>query len=760
MGLFDEVSRRLRGGDKKLAESPLVVSRRTKEIGAPGVENFSGYITQDFNDLFNGDQATEIFDKMRKSDATVQATLKAVKLPIMSAEYTVESADSNDSKQNDIAEFIRINLFKNLEGGFASFWREALGHLDFGHYPFEKVYEVRDGQVWLKKLAPRLPTTIQKWTIAGDKPGITQLLPSVDKNDKNQSSNREIPMEKLVLFVNEKEGNNYQGVSILRSAYKHWYMKDALYRIDAIKHERGAGILHIGLPAGSSAEDRANAEELGEFFKVNEKSHIVTPSPEWKLEMITNGISDQSAALMESVKHHDRQIMVNILAQFLDLGSGSGGSYSLSQDQSSFFTLANRAIANYMTEVINKEVVKELVILNFGAQEEYPRLTAQGIGEIDYDEMSQVLERLTNAGLVKNDAQFKVWIAKTFGFPMVTVEDFEDDDDDDMPAPPAEPEEEDEPQDDDMAPDVDEEEIERELAERQYFRPLTYAEERVELAEVDDFFKKNEQEVEQVLADATEEQKQKLLKQAEKLLDSGEIAAVTGVSAALTASTVATLRNKVKESLEEGKKQAAREVDAEIPVTKSGKKKAVNTKLDLMLRRRQRALEAAVQERLLTLMSNGVGKPASMAELERVIDDVTSKQNKQIAGQVVVDSFDEGRNIVFENKRADLHGLQRSEVLDQKTCNVCLSLDGRVLSPNDPFTNIGQVHTHCRGIWVAVLKTDAELPTVKQLPKTLKNRFETIEGVPNTNNFKQMKQPIVRKGSRVDQKIKDGDLEV
>ena len=91
---------------------------------------------------------------------------------------------------------------------------------------------------------------------------------------------------------------------------------------------------------------------------------------------------------------------------------------------------------------------------------------------------------------------------------------------------------------------------------------------------------------------------------------------------------------------------------------------------------------------------------------------------------------------------------------------MCMSLDGRVLAPRDPFTQIGQIHTNCRGMWVAILKSDQELPPAKTLPKSISGRFRTVDGVPFTNDLDNLKKPIVRKGSALDRKIDDGDIEV
>jgi len=45
-------------------------------------------------------------------------------------------------------------------------------------------------------------------------------------------------------FTNGKEGENWEGVSLLRPAYKPWFMKSTLEKIDAIAHERQS----LGVP--------------------------------------------------------------------------------------------------------------------------------------------------------------------------------------------------------------------------------------------------------------------------------------------------------------------------------------------------------------------------------------------------------------------------------------------------------------------------------------------------------------------------------
>lgn len=39
----------------------------------------------------------------------------------------------------------------------------------------------------------------------------------------------QIPGSKLLIFVNEREGDNWWGTSMFRSAYQHWYHKSKYY---------------------------------------------------------------------------------------------------------------------------------------------------------------------------------------------------------------------------------------------------------------------------------------------------------------------------------------------------------------------------------------------------------------------------------------------------------------------------------------------------------------------------------------------------
>ena len=190
------------------------------EIGGTGTPIFSRAIMPaDYNPELNAPACYDVYDRMRMGDGQVRAALAAVKLPILRAFWQVEPA-SDSAEDREIAEFCDTDL-DSMAIPFISYLRQALLHLDYGSMPFEKCWSLgADRRVHLTKLAPRLPRTIVEWQV-DDNGGLTGVKQGAFTGDRYREVT--IPAEKLLLFVNDQEGSNYRGVSILRAAYKHWY---------------------------------------------------------------------------------------------------------------------------------------------------------------------------------------------------------------------------------------------------------------------------------------------------------------------------------------------------------------------------------------------------------------------------------------------------------------------------------------------------------------------------------------------------------
>src|SRR5579884_585546 len=287
--------------------SPTKMDAELGERGRSGTYIFSGIITQEeYNADLIRTQALWNYDVMRRSDATVKAALLAMVLPIMGTDWSIQEASSDDDHIMQ-ANFIRRELF-GRRVVWSDFLREALLMLPFGFSVFEKVLEWTDythtpapiepevdpkaepvfdanGKeikpepiqppdkqmklIGLAKLASRKQRSIYKWQMSNGEPGIHQILPG---------ANYDIPWDKLVIFTNEREGDNYEGISVLRAAYKHWYLKDKFYLIDAIKNEKQSlGILEIEPPEGADEDMVNDAITAAQQLRANEMGYFKHP---------------------------------------------------------------------------------------------------------------------------------------------------------------------------------------------------------------------------------------------------------------------------------------------------------------------------------------------------------------------------------------------------------------------------------------------------------------------------------------------------
>lgn len=396
--------------------SQTIIKNLTKTFGDSGTQRYSGFFLEEPNSQWRDEQRVDIVEEMRRSDGAIKAVLNAIKAPMLAAEWYIEAQDEKMKK------FVDDNLF-HMKRTWKDFQREAFSYMDFGHYCFELIFEKnKQGGFTLSDLAPRIPRSILKWEISDGKPGITQILRTNDS--EIEGSMAEIPLSKLLVLTNDKEGDDITGQSILRAAYKHYKYKDILYRIQGIAAERwGVGIPVVILPSNYSTEEGAKAEEMARNMKSNEKAYIILPK-DWEVKILTPTGNPEGTSIESAIQHHSTQILMSVLASFLGLGSGNTGSFALSKDQSSFFIKHVEDKCNYFCEQITEQVIKRLVYINFGKDVEVPRLRFQPLGDINFQEMSTVLKNLSDTGFIDpQNTNMKEFTRKMFKLPEMTEEE-------------------------------------------------------------------------------------------------------------------------------------------------------------------------------------------------------------------------------------------------------------------------------------------------------------------------------------------------
>lgn len=363
------------------------------ELGDSGVQIFNGIISSDeYRPELRGRYAIKMYEEMRRGDATVHAGLMAVKYPIISVTWNTESG-GEDTDDEDAKELIDYNFTEVLN------WRETLTEmltmLDFGFYVAELVFDVRPvngvDRIVLVKIAYRKQTTIEAWETKEHTPGITQRL----TNGETVS----IPMDKLIILSHQKEGDNWEGLSILRSAYQNWYYKKTFYQIDAVKHERQAlGVVKIKYPKGADQKMRDEAKAAAANVRANERAYIEEPEG-WDInfmDMQANTTADPK----ESIAHHDRQILKNMAVQYIDIGAqSSSGSFAASTDQRALLEMQDQAIVEQIAAAVNDIIVKKIVDLNFTVTD-YPKWKPGRIARDDVAALAEAVTKFKTAGML------------------------------------------------------------------------------------------------------------------------------------------------------------------------------------------------------------------------------------------------------------------------------------------------------------------------------------------------------------------------
>ena len=757
------------------ADMPLKPKEKLTIFGDSGTERYSGFFYEDPSPQWRDDQRAEVVENMRRTDATVKAALTVVKTPMVSTTWSVV-INSEDPKDIEIKDFVQrsINSFKKRT--WKEFIREAFTYLDFGFSVFEKEYGLMNDRVTIVDLQPRIQSSIYKWEMNEGGDGVTQFVKTNDISIESQGF-ISIPIQKLAVFTNEMEGDDITGQSILRSAYKHFYAKDNLYRFGLIASERfGSGTLIIGLPPDSGDAERSAAIDMGKSFKTNEMAYLIKPSSEWEINILRPEGSSQNSIMEEQIKHHDREILMSVLAAFMDLGSGSSGSFALSATQSDFFLKNVEDKLEYFSEKFTKEVVYDIVkqaypddYLRLKEEDNLPYLTYSPIGERDLKVVSEYIKTLVDSGMIKPDVKMIKWIRDIFKLPELTNEEIEeqqeaDDEVEEMPEQEAPYVEEELPEDDLLE---DEELAElgastlQRLAQKKKFelaRPITLFEKNIDYKALNESFNTLETNLAQQLEAFFNESIDKGMKKAEAKLKSDDLAGIASLSFVAKNTLKSILKDIINQALEVGKQTASDELKVERPKTPAQVTKFNNFEAEQLTNEVINQIESSIEQPAKTGIQAGVASLAILIAMRREAEKSANKMNNVLSGSLVGEQINKGRRIVFEGSDVVVQAYMRSEILDDRTCNVCMSLDRRVVKADDPFSQMSLVHNNCRGIWVAIGK---DVPTIDEvqdvtlgIPKTVRDSFETVGGVPQRDSFVQLKKPINRSNKEVQNEIK------
>lgn len=203
--------------EKKYILREIALSDPSRTMGGVNIYNPSVLVTR---------KGLKVFEKMLKDDM-VKASLEFIKHSVLSTGWELDGGNEK------IADSLSAML-NNVQGTFYDALLGVLTAMDYGYSVSEKIYELRDGQIQLKKLKPLSPKFID---FELDKMGnISEILQY--QNGDTYGKPISIPLEKVVIYQHAPRFGNPYGTSALEAAYRPWLVKDNTYKWLAMALER------------------------------------------------------------------------------------------------------------------------------------------------------------------------------------------------------------------------------------------------------------------------------------------------------------------------------------------------------------------------------------------------------------------------------------------------------------------------------------------------------------------------------------------
>ena len=407
------------------------------ERGTTGTDNMSGIISGvEYLPALQPPYGLRVYDQMRRSSAQVRASLWIVKAPILSSTPVIQAGDKDDPISVGIADFCRAALFSPRAMRIS--WRQVLDHLltrlDFGVSVAEKVwrYDAPSGTWRLDKISPRLATTISGWKL--NEQG--HELAAVEQQALRPSAGAfttPIPASKCLINTFQREGDNYWGVSLLRSAYMHWFYMTELYRIDMVRADRyGAGIPKAKFDTETAWNNTKVVTQVKRALKAlrsHERAYLLE-HPNVTFSVMGGPLNTEGGRLLDSVEHHATMIIQNVLATFL-ASKADGLSTSRTQTLADVFSSVIELIAAEDAEALTDQVVRDLCDLNFAMEgRPYPRLEFTNIAHDDLEAITTQYSRLVAVGGLAPTQDDERHFRTAYKLPERKDEDMADDPDD------------------------------------------------------------------------------------------------------------------------------------------------------------------------------------------------------------------------------------------------------------------------------------------------------------------------------------------
>lgn len=696
----------------------------------------------------------EVFDDMKR-DPQIKAALALRTKAALATGWQVKSPEGKDTldekgeieKKWEVTEFVEWCLstylgkqavpFRSIEDILASVLR---GRKVYGYSVAEKVYEEIDegpwkGKLGLAKLETRKPHEIE---FKADEFG---NLEKILQRGSLSAHLTELPPFKFVVSVNEFEWGNFYGTSELDAAYRPWWAKDNSYKwyMLALQKLGVPPLFFFYDPDAIPAKMKNQIKTILERLQAGTSAMIPSKGGEQgaRLETLGQILGKMAGDTFKvALDQWDGWISRALLMPGL-LGlspEGKFGQRALGETQFDVFLLVvEDDRTDLQTNVMDGQVIRQLVDVNFGPQEEYPYFELNPLQEQDKLAILTAWKEQLGVGAVKKQETDEEHIRRLLEFP--EIQEGREEEEVPPPVPPGMPgqqppepptpaggEDEDEDEGEDGGADLPTQNALRSFA---LSRSTTTFEEAAggakHFASVEKAIQGQEEVGMDFAADALETTLASVIRAVERKGDEIDDAFIRSVSLPGRRPFEAAIRNMLRNLFDAGRENLRQEVGRTVAARFQDKGptfiprealRFLNTKSITLAGDTYGELEKAVRTVLRSKLELGLTVRETVQRLRDAFEPfvapggLPAHRLEAIARTESTSAFNMGR--LVEARDADIvefmTGMQYSAILDSRVTEVCKHLDDKVFRMSDPDLDKLKPpnHVNCRSILVPV----------------------------------------------------------
>ena len=274
------------------------------------------------------------------------------------------------------------------------------------------------------------------------------------------------------------------------------------------------------------------------------------------------------------------------------------------------------------------------------------------------------------------------------------------------------------------------------------WRKITMAEKKVDLGGIQDMMSSLEDELITKTNDYLSGVKEDYIKRLAAFLHADDIVGAGALEMSLQNEYRDIVKSIMMKAYVYGKTNASKEIGTDTPSNPQDILDIINVAADNIAKSHFQDLTSQAKLVMTEQLAKSMSAAQVVGMVDKALSDVIDSLTGNTARIVVAGSLNQGRMTTFQDNLENVYAAQRSEILDLRTCAYCLSLDGRIVSKDDPFFQNTIFHSGCRGIWVLIMNEEVDKPDISGIPQSLRNRFGGA-----INELSQPKKPLVKKDS-------------